>query len=457
MKRIAKNLCQLVGFSALALSGVVNAQSTENVPHSLPAVSVKAISMIDGQTDWLSKVYKDIHQHPELAFMETRTAAIVAKELKSLGFDVKTGIAQTGVVGVLKNGEGPTIMYRADMDANTVEEATGLPYASKVRVKLKDGTETPVAHMCGHDAHVTWMLGMARTLVALKKEWRGTIILVAQPAEEEVTGAKAMVTEGLWSKYNLPKPDYFFAVHTVPAPVGVVINAPGPRMAGTDQIDVLFKGVPGHGSTPHLTKNPINMAANAITQYQGITGNFIDAQKPATLSVGSVQAGSANNVVPSSALVKMNLRWFDAKVRDTMVNHIHAVSDGVAQTQGMSKEQLPQITMKGSTTPVVNHKAFSTRLNAPLKALLGDKKVLTEYPAFMGSEDVHHLLGEHTDVPFNFMFVGVADPVVFANAIKQGKPMPYVPHSSDYVVDLKALPVGVKVITVSMLELLNKQ
>lgn len=457
MKHIAKHLCQLVGFSALALSGVVNAQSTANVQHSLPAVSAKAVSLIDGQTDWLSKVYKDIHQHPELAFMETRTAAIVAKELKSLGFEVKTGIAQTGVVGILKNGEGPTIMYRADMDANAVEEATGLPYASKVRVKLKDGTETPVAHMCGHDAHVTWMLGMARTMVALKKEWRGTIILVAQPAEEEVTGAKAMVTEGLWSKYNLPKPDYFFAVHTVPAPVGVVINAPGPRMAGTDQVDVLFKGVPGHGSMPHLSKNPIYMATNAITQYQGLVGNVVSAQQPAALSVGSIQAGSVNNVVPSSAMVKMNLRWFDPKAREAMVNRIQVVSEGVAQMQGMPKEQLPQITMKGSTTPVVNNKAFSTRLNAPLKALLGDKKVLTDYPAFMGSEDVHHLLGEHNDVPFNFMFVGVADPVVFANAIKQGKPMPYVPHSSEFMVDLKALPVGVKVITVSMLELLNKQ
>ncbi|MFW6571894.1 amidohydrolase [Acinetobacter baumannii] len=455
MNKIIKN-GMFLGLSTL-ISGYGTLLHAEASPTNLPVVSQKALTIIDGQTEWLNKVYKDIHEHPELGFMEKRTSAIVAKELKSLGFDVKTGIAKTGVVGILKNGEGPTVMYRADMDANTVEEATGLPYASKVRVKLDDGTETPVAHMCGHDAHVTWMLSMAKTLVALKKEWSGTVILVAQPAEEPITGAKAMVTDGLWTKYNLPKPDYFFAVHTTPAPVGVVINAPGPRMAGTDQLDVLFKGVGGHGSLPMLTKNPISMAANAVTQYQTIMGNAVDPQQAAVLSIGSIQAGNSNNVIPSTALVKMNLRWFDPKVRETMLNNIKSMSEGAAQMQGVGKDQLPTFTFKGSSTPVVNNKEFSARLNGPLKALLGDKHVLTEYPAVMGSEDVHHLLGDQKDIPFNFMFIGVADPVVFANAVKQGKPVPYIPYSPNYIVDLKALPVGAKVTTVSMLELLTKK
>lgn len=456
MKRIAKHLYQLIGFSTLALSSAMNAQTTVDVPN-LPPVSVKAISIIDRQTDWLSKVYKDIHQHPELAFMEKRTAAIVAKELKSLGFDVKTGIAETGVVGVLKNGDGPTVMYRADMDALAIEESTGLPYASKVRTKLPDGTETPVAHMCGHDAHVTWMLGMARAMAALKSEWSGTIVLIAQPAEEPVTGAKAMLADGLWTKYNIPKPDYFFAVHTTPLPIGMVLNAPGPRMAGTDQLDVLFKGVAGHSSVPHLIKNPINMAANAITQYQTIMGNVVSPQQPAALSVGSIQAGATNNAVPSSALVKMNIRWFDPKVRDDMLNSIHTMSEGAAQMQGMTKNHLPEISMRGSVSPLVNDKELSNRLNGPLKTLLGDKNVLNDFPAFMGSEDVHHLVGEYKDIPFTFMFVGIADPVIFAKAKQKGHAVPFLPHSPNYVVDLKALPMGVKITTVSMLELLNKK
>lgn len=454
MKEFAKKI-GLIGISTiLSISAnVVHAEDTKDLPN----VSVKALSMIDDQTEWLTKIYKDIHEHPELGFTETRTSGIVANELKSLGFDVTTGVAKTGVVAVLKNGTGPTVMYRADMDALAIQEETGLPYASKVRARLADGTETPVAHMCGHDAHVTWMLGMARTMVALKNEWSGTIVLIAQPAEEPVTGAKAMVADGLWNKYNLPKPDYFFAVHTTPIPVGMVLNAPGPRMAGTDQIDVLFKGVAGHSSLPHLIKNPINMAANAITQYQTIMGNVVDAQKSAALSVGSVQAGATNNAIPSTALVKMNIRWFDPEVRDDMIKSIHLMSDGAAQMQGMEKKQAPEITLKGSVSPVVNDEELSNRLNGPLKALLGDKKVVNDFPAFMGSEDVHHLVDEYKNVPFTFMFVGVANPLTFATARLKGHKVPYLPHSPNYVVDLKALPMGVKITTVSMLELLNKK
>lgn len=454
MKEFVKKI-GLIGITAvLGINvSVVHADDTKG----LPSASTKALSIIDNQTEWLTKTYKDIHQHPELGFMETRTSTIVANELKSLGFDVSTGIAKTGVVAVLKNGAGPTVMYRADMDALAIEESTGLPYASKVRATLPDGTETPVAHMCGHDAHVTWMLGMARTMVALKNEWSGTIILIAQPAEEPVTGAKAMLADGLWNKYNLPKPDYFFGVHTTPIPVGMVLNAPGPRMAGTDQLDVLFKGLAGHSSAPHLTKNPINMAANAITQYQTIIGNVVSPQEPAALSVGSVQAGATNNAIPSSATVKMNIRWFDPKVRDSMLNSIHAMSDGVAQMQGMEKNQLPDISMRGSTPPLVNDKELSNRLNGPLKALLGDKKVVNDFPAFMASEDVQNLTGEYKDVPFTFMFVGIANPLTFAAARLKGHQVPFLPHSPNYVVDLKALPIGVKITTVSMLELLNKK
>ena len=202
--------------------------------------------------------------------MEARTAALVAKELTSLGFELQIGIGKTGVVGVMHNGAGPTVMYRADMDANAVEEITGLPYASKVRVKREDGSETFVAHMCGHDAHVTWMLAMAKVMAGMKQDWSGTLILVGQPAEEPILGAKAMIDDGFYTKYKVPVPDYFVGIHTAPGPTGVIANVGGVRMAGTDQIDILFHGVGGHGSMPQLAKDPVAMAALAVVEYQMI-------------------------------------------------------------------------------------------------------------------------------------------------------------------------------------------
>jgi hippurate hydrolase len=417
----------------------------------------RVAGLIDADAARLEKLFKDLHQHPELGFMETRTAGILAKELKALGFQVQTGIGKTGVVGVLKNGEGPTVMYRADMDANAVEEATGLPYASKVRVRREDGSESPVAHMCGHDVHVTWMIGMAKAMVALKDQWQGTLVLVGQPAEEMILGAQAMVNDGLWTDRSLPKPDYFIAMHTAAGPVGVVVSSGGPKMAGTDQIDILFRGVGGHGSMPHLTKDPVLMAAYAVTQYQSIVSHLIDPQATAVLAVGSIQAGADNNVIPSTALVKANLRWYDPKVREQMIAGLRDISNGIARTYGVPEDELPVITMKGGSTPLVNDDALAARLAVPLKALLGDANVVTDLPPATGSEDAHLLLGSFKDVPFNYLVVGVADPVVFAAARKAGKEIPYSLHNPDFMVDLKSIPVGTKVATISMLELLAHQ
>jgi hippurate hydrolase len=348
-------------------------------------------------------------------------------------------------------------MYRADMDANAVEEATGLPYASKVRVKRADGAEVPVAHLCGHDAHVTWMLGMAKALTGMKSAWKGTVVLVGQPAEEPILGAQAMVDDGLWTKHNLPKPDYFIGMHTAPIPVGVVVSSGGPKQAGTDQLDVLFKGVGGHGSMPQLTKDPVLMVAYAVTQYQAIVSRVIDPQQTGVVTVGSIQAGVDNNVIPQTALVKVNLRWFDPAVRTQMLAGIKGISEGIARTYGMPEDQLPVITMKGSSTPLVNDDELAARMAATLKPVLGEKSVLTDLPPSTGSEDVHLLKGPHKDVPFNFLFVGIADPKVFAAAQRPGEPMrlPYSGHNPNFVVDLAAVPMGTAVATISMLELLQ--
>jgi len=442
---------------AVTVALAVLACSTPSFAAVPPALAAQARAAIDADTPRLTAMFKDIHQNPELGFMETRTAATVAKELKALGFTVTTGIGGTGVVGVLRNGDGPVVMYRADMDANAVEEATGLPYASKVRVKRPDGAEVPVGHMCGHDAHVTWMLGMAKALTGMKSSWKGTVVLVGQPAEEPITGARAMVDDGLWTKHGLPRPDYFIGMHTAPVPVGVVMSSGGPKMAGTDQLDVLFKGVGGHGSTPQLTKDPVLMAAFAVAQYQAIVSRVIDPQQTGVLTVGSIQAGVDNNVIPQTALVKANLRWFAPTVREQMLVGIKSISEGIARTYGMPEDQMPVITMKGGSTPLVNDEALAARLAVALKPVFGERNLITDFPPATGSEDIHLLKGPHTDVPFNFLVVGVVDPKLFASVQKPGQPMqvPYAAHNPNFIVDLAAIPMGTSVATISMLELLQ--
>ncbi len=231
-----------------------------------PGLIATVNAAVEADAPRLTAIFKDLHQHPKIAFTETRTAAIVAKELKALGFAVTTGIGKTGVVGVMKNGPGPTLWFRADMDSNSVLEASGLAWAATKPQRLADGSEISVMHACGHDAHVTWLLGIAKAMTVLKSDWSGTLVVYAQPAEEVGLGAQAMVDDGLHSR-GFPKPDFALGSHTVPLPVGTVVSPPSVRMAGTDQLDVTFFGVGGHGSTPNLTIDPVVMAAQAVLSY----------------------------------------------------------------------------------------------------------------------------------------------------------------------------------------------
>lgn len=420
------------------------------------ALTKRALSAIDADRARLEGIYKDIHQHPELAFMEVRTSEIVAKELKSLGFEVITGIAKTGVVGVLRNGAGPTVMYRADMDANGVEELSGLPYASKVRVRRDDDTEVPVAHMCGHDAHITWMLGLAKAMVSLKSEWSGTLVLVAQPAEETITGAEAMIDDGFYTKYGIPKPDSFIALHTAPVATGLVGVRGGTIMAGSDQIDVTFHGIGGHGSMPQLSKDPVIMAAAAVMQYQMIISRVVNPLDASVLTVGSIQAGTDNNVIPDSALLKINLRFFDMKVREQMIDGIRSINEGIARAYGLPEDKMPTMVMKGHSPPLVNSDELTDRLAVPLRGLLGERNVITEFPPATGSEDAHVLVSQVADAKVAYMAVGIAEPKVFEQARREGKMMPFSAHSPHFRVDLDAIPLGAKVGLLSVLEVLAK-
>lgn len=401
-------------------------------------------NIVEADTRRLVDIFKDLHRNPELGFAEVRTARIVAQALGNLGFTVTTGIGHTGVVGVLANGPGPVVMYRADMDALRVPEATGLDYAS---------SNPELGHMCGHDAHVTWMLGLAKVLAETTESWSGTAVLVGQPAEELISGAAAMVDAGLYDV--APRPDAFLAMHTAPVPVGMVGAVGGERMAGTDQIDIVFHGVGGHGSMPQLARDPVLMAAQAVVQLQSVVSRMVPPSETAVLTVGSVQAGSAYNVIPDRALLKANLRWFNPAVRETMLTGIREICAGIARGYGMPEDRLPEVSLAGGATPLVNDTALTDRVAGALGELLGPENVVRQLPALTGSEDCHLLKGPYPEVPLAYLLVGVADPQVYAQSAEQGHLFPYTPHSPDYMVDLSAIPSGTRIAGRAMLELLT--
>jgi amidohydrolase len=422
----------------------------------LPAALISRVnSSVDQDTARLTAIFKDLHANPEIAFTERRTAAIVARELKTLGFRVTEGIASTGVVGVLKNGPGPVVWFRADMDANAVRETTGLPYASTRQQKLPTGVEIDVMHACGHDAHVTWLLGMAKAMAALKADWSGTLVVYAQPAEEVGLGAQAMVDDGLW-KRGFPHPDFAFGAHTVPGPVGFVASSSGVRMAGTDQLDVTFQGVGGHGSTPQMTIDPVVMAAQAVLAYQTIVSRNLDPQSAAVLSVGSIVAGRDNNVIPDTAVLKLNLRWFTPEVRDQILGRIDEINRGIAQAAGVPADKMPTRQMKGNAGPLINDAQLVERVNPALRQLLGEGRVIDQFPAVMGSEDFQEVY-KGLGIPYAFVLIGVAPPEIFAAAQAQGKAFPYSNHNPDFFVDLASIPIGAKVGVVTVLSVLARR
>lgn len=411
--------------------------------------------LVYGDSSRLVGIFKDLHQNPELGFMEVRTSGIIAKELKALGYEVKTGIGKTGVVATLKNGDGPTVMYRADMDCNSVKEATGLPYASTKVMKREDGSETPVMHACGHDAHVTWMLGVAKIMMSLKNEWKGTLVFVGQPAEEPLTGAKAMVSDKMYEN-GVPVPDYLFGMHTWNIPLGTIDNGVGVRFSGSDQLDVTFYGVGGHGSSPENAKDPIVMACNAVLQYQTIISRNIAAQDVAVLTVGAITAGADNNVIPSSATVKLNLRWFSEKTRNTLLDGIKRINEGIAISNGLSKEQYPTIKMKGNVFPLENNELLTTKVNTALNDVISPERIITDAPSTMGSEDFHHLVLGNKKTIYDYIKVGVADPSAYAKAIQEGKKAPFFHHAGNYKVELPAIPLGTEIGATALLAMFKK-
>jgi hippurate hydrolase len=416
-------------------------------------LATKVAALVAQDEPRLVALFKHLHAHPELGFQEVKTAALVAKEFKALGFATHTGVGKTGVVGILKNGPGPVVLFRGDMDALPVREQTGLPYASKATAATPTGF-VPVMHACGHDTHVTFLIGVARVMKELQAEWSGTLVLVAQPAEELVAGARAMVKGGLYDK--APKPDVLLASHVTPKqPAGTASARAGKRMAGTDQIDVILRGVGGHGSAPQRTKDPIMMAALAVVAYQNLVSRSIDPQEPSVITVGAFQAGDAHNVIPDTATLKVNLRWYDPKVRDRLIAGVKRVTDAIAVAADVPPDRMPQYLMKGTAGPMFNDAEAARRAQRPLELALGKDKVLPGDPASMGSEDFQDLAMPYPDTKTLFVQIGCG-PADVLEQLKQGI-RPAMNHNPRFQVELPAIAAGTRADAMLLLEFLKKQ
>ncbi|NRD26291.1 amidohydrolase [Frigoribacterium sp. VKM Ac-2836] len=357
----------------------------------------------------LDELYRHLHRHPELSFHEDATAAIVAAELTALGFEVQTGIGGTGVVGVLRRRDGPTVLLRADMDGLPVAEATGLDYASTARGTDPDGRDVPVMHACGHDVHVTCLVGAARRLAA-DGAWSGALEVLFQPAEELGAGARALVADGLFER--VPTPDVVLGQHVAPFPAGFVALQSGPAFAAQDGIRIIFHGRGGHGSRPETTVDPIVLAAATVLRLQSVVSRETSAADRLVITVGSIHAGTKNNVIPDTAEILISMRSFDEHVRDRAIAAVTRIVEGEAAAAGAP--QPPTVEHYESFPAVVNDPFAADRTRASLVRRFGEQRVISPGPV-TGSEDVG-ILATAAGAPCSFWLLGGADPASFAEA-----------------------------------------
>ena len=371
----------------------------------------------------MQAVYLDLHEHPELSFHETQTSQKMADGLKRLGFEVTTAVGGNGVVGVMKNGAGPTVLIRTDMDALPVPERTGLPYASKVMVKDDLGHDVPVMHACGHDLHMASWLGTATLLSQNKNRWHGTVVMIGQPAEERVAGAAAMLKDGLLTRF--PKPNFAIAIHdSATFPAGTASVIPGFTAANADSVDITVFGKGGHGAAPDKTVDPIVLSARIILALQTIVSRETNPLDPAVVTVGSIHGGTKNNIIPDEVKLEMTIRSYKDEVRAHTIEAIQRICKAEAMAVGAPKE--PEVKVKETVHATYNDPALSERVTAALKRSLGEDRVLKGDP-IMGAEDFSEF--GRAGIPSVIFWVGASDPAKLAQSKQSGVPLPST-HSS---------------------------
>jgi hippurate hydrolase len=407
----------------------------------------------------LTKTYKHLHRNPELSRQEEQTSAYLAAELRKLGYTVTEhvgkyddGAQAYGVVAVLENGPGPRLLIRTDMDALPVEEKTGLDYASTVKSTNAQGQPVGVMHACGHDLHMTVLLGAAREMAERKSQWHGTLMLIGQPSEEIILGAQAMLADRLYERFG--RPDFVLGEHdSNDVPAGSIAIKGGPLLASANTITVTMRGIGGHGSRPEAGKDPIVLAAEFVLVAQTIVSRQIDPQQPAVLTVGTIHGGTKNNIIPDEVTLGLTLRTYSNAVRDQIIADIIRTANGLAAAYGIPANRMPTVNLGENTPPTINDPALAERLRASAAAALGKDHVLEARPV-MGSEDVGRFSLEGK-IPAVFYWLGAADPDKLAESLKTGVPLPSL-HSALFApVYAPAITTGVTAMTAMALDLLQ--
>ena len=405
----------------------------------------------ENEIDLLS-LYKDLHANPELSYQEFETSEKLANLLESIGYEVTRNVGGNGVVALLKNGNGKNIMFRADMDGLPVEEKTGARYASQKKVTNLDGEEVFTMHACGHDVHMTVLIGVAEYLFENKSEWQGNLILVLEPAEEVSGGARNMIKDGLFTRF--PRPDYNLAFHVnAGMPTGKVGFLPGWAMANVDSVDITVKGIGGHGAYPHTTKDPIVIAANIVTQLQTIVSRQIAPTDPAVVTVGSIHGGTKHNVIPNEVKLQLTLRSYTDEVRNETISSIKKIVKGSAISAGLSEENYPVIEIKDEYTPAVfNNPSLVEKIQKSFVKSLGEKNVIKVSPV-MGGEDFGMFGRVEPIIPTALFWLGAVNKKVYEKAQKEDLILPSL-HSDLFLPDAKpAIATGVKAMTSAILDL----
>jgi amidohydrolase len=406
---------------------------------------------IDAEVANLEALYRHLHSHPELSFEEQLTAARLAKELKASGFEVTTGVGGHGVVGVLRNGDGPTVLVRTDMDALPVTENTQLPYASKVRTRDKEGNEVGVMHACGHDMHMTCWTGTARVLAALKERWRGTLVFIGQPAEEHGAGARKMLADGLFKRF--PRPDYCLGLHCDSRiPHGHVSYSDGIMMANVDTIDITVRGRGGHGSAPHTTIDPIVLAARIVLDLQTLVSRENNPTDPAVITVGSIHGGTKHNIIPSEVKLQITVRSLRDDVRHRLLKGIERVASAAA-LGARAPEPIVRLDLDTFTPSLSNHTELARKTGALFRGVLGADKVHGD-ALMLGGEDFSRYGRE--GVPAFFYFLGSMPPERVEAARKRGEPLPSLHSDLYYPIPEPTIRTGVLTMSLAALNLLKQ-
>lgn len=403
----------------------------------------------------LMEFYRDFHANPELSLHEVKTAAKLAEEARKAGFKVTEKVGGTGVVAVLENGPGPVVLIRADMDGLPVTEATGLPFASKVRTTNDEGIETGVMHACGHDTHMASWIGTLRNLAAMKAKWHGTVVMIAQPAEERGMGARAMIDDGLFTRF--PKPQFALAFHdSASQPAGQIGVTPGYALANVDSVDVLVKGVGGHGAYPQTTRDPIVLAARIVTSLQTLVSREVDPQEAAVVTVGMIKGGSTHNIIGSDVTMLLTVRSFKPEVRKLLLDGIARIAKGEAIAAGVPEDRMPEVKVRDNFTPATfNTQPLSDRMKALWTARFGKDRV-AETRAVMGGEDFSRYWLADQSIQSLIFWVGGVPADKWAASDNGRKPLPSL-HSPFWAPDAEAvIGTATEAMTAAALDILKK-